>query len=77
MPLYVLLMIPKLGASPPDVNTLSIPCDAISFSVWKKHWIFFRKEQEKKKTTTTTNNHLLQRHKLVDLKVISNFSFSS
>lgn len=70
MPLYVLFMIPKLGASPPDVNTLSIAFDAISFSVWKKHWIFFRKEQEKK----TTNNHLMQTHKLVNLKVISNSS---
>lgn len=49
MPVYVLFMIPKLGASPPDVNALINSLEEISLWGWKIHWIFFRKEEEKNK----------------------------
>lgn len=51
MPVYVLFMIPKLGASPPDVNTLRNSFEVSSISDWKKHWIFFRKEKKKQVVT--------------------------
>lgn len=48
MPVYVLFMIPKLGASPPDVNTFRNSFEVSLLSDWKKHWISFRKEGKQK-----------------------------
>lgn len=47
MPVYVLFMISKLGASPPDVNTLRNSCEERLVFEWKQQWIFFRKEGRK------------------------------
>lgn len=51
MPVYVLFMIPKLGASPPDAKIFRNSLEVISLSDWKKHWIFFRKKGRKQVMT--------------------------
>lgn len=56
MPVYVLFIIPKLGASPPDVNTPRNSFEVSSLSDWKEHSIFFGKEGRKKR-----NDHLMER----------------
>ena len=67
MPVYVLFMIPKLGASPPDVNTLRNSFEVSSISDWKKHCIFFRKEKN-----TNSDNLMVRSIFYINLKVRRN-----
>lgn len=58
MPLYVLFMILKLGATPPDVNTLIKFFEGKLLTDWKTHWIVFRKEE----TQRSDDNSMKKSH---------------